>query len=523
MPQPLILLLQDGRHFFVVQVLLPIHECQAEIDTVHALYIADKSVEVQTSSSTPLSSSHDAALLLVAQKARDGAAFSALWKGDTSAYGGDESAADMALCNKLAFWTGKDAARMDALFRQSGLMRSKWDELRGVNTYGKITIAEAIAKCTSVYRPHTTAETDFASVSNNNPAPVWVRAADVPYEPPRWLISPYFQRGKGTLIQADNGVGKTAFMCAVAAHVTTGRPLLGIPISTPGDVIILSVEDDLPVLRGRIEANNGDLNKCHFMTAAAGVTFNSPEIEEKVRLENAKLVIFDPFQAFIGANVRMSESNQTRPELARLFEMAVRTDCAVAIIAHMGKGSLASSAVNRSLGSVDIPAAMRSIFQLTRDPDDDTACIAVHIKCSNAPKGRSLSFSVGDLGGIRWNGFSDMTSDDLNVIVARKERGIPYENEPLIQVFQQLIADKPGGGFWPYEQIKVTGMQILGFPPFSSTADLKAKLDGPLARELQERDGLIVTSGHKQSGQRGIRIEPYTRPSAYQTSLPHEG
>ena len=96
-------------------------------------------------------------------------------------------------------------------------------------------------------------------------------------------------------------------------------------------------------------------------------------------------------------------------------------------------------------------------------------------------------------------------------------------NEPLIQVFQQLIADKPGGGFWPYEQVKVTGMQVLGFPPFSSTADLKAKLDGPLARELQERNGLIVTSGHKQNGQRGIRIEPYTRPSAYQTSLPHEG
>lgn len=78
-------------------------------------------------------------------------------------------------------------------------------------------------------------------------APALIRACDVPYEPPRWTIAPYIQRGKGTLIQADNGIGKTAFVCAIAAHVTTGKPLLGIPITAPGDVLILSVEDDLPI------------------------------------------------------------------------------------------------------------------------------------------------------------------------------------------------------------------------------------------------------------------------------------
>ena len=41
----------------------------------------------------------------------------------------------MALCALLAFWTGKDTARMDRLFRRSGLMRPKWDEDRGEKTY----------------------------------------------------------------------------------------------------------------------------------------------------------------------------------------------------------------------------------------------------------------------------------------------------------------------------------------------------------------------------------------------------
>jgi len=69
-----------------------------------------------------------------ARRARNGGTFSRLWAGDTSAHGGDDSAADLALCNLLAFWTGRDAERMDRLFRQSGLMREKWDQRHGAQT-----------------------------------------------------------------------------------------------------------------------------------------------------------------------------------------------------------------------------------------------------------------------------------------------------------------------------------------------------------------------------------------------------
>ena len=68
----------------------------------------------------------------------------ALFGGDTSGYGDDESRADLALCSYLAFWTNNYTARMDTLFRQSGLMRRKWDEKRGAQTYGQMTIAKAV-------------------------------------------------------------------------------------------------------------------------------------------------------------------------------------------------------------------------------------------------------------------------------------------------------------------------------------------------------------------------------------------
>lgn len=353
------------------------------------------------------------------------------------------------------------------------------------------------------------------------PKPRLVRACDVPYEPPRWTIAPYFQRGKGTLVQGDNGTGKTAFLCAIAAHVTTGEPLLGLPIVSPGDVVFLSVEDDLPILRGRIEADGGDLTKVHFMTNAAGLTFNSAEIEAAVKEVHAQMVIFDPLQAFMGAGVDMFRANETRPELAKLFEMCDRNDCSCAIISHMGKAG-DKSPVNRSLGSVDIPASMRSILELTHNPDNEEECVMVHVKCSNAPKGQSIAYTIGDRGGVHWVGFSPLTVEDLAIINRRnerKEKGIPYEKEPLVQVFNQLITDRPGGGFWSYADLKSEGAKILGFPPFYSTADLKQKLDSKFAREIQENDGLIITCGCKQKGVRGIRIERYEHPQGYQTHI----
>jgi Zn ribbon nucleic-acid-binding protein len=65
--------------------------------------------------------------------------FAALWAGDTSAYNGDDSAADLSLCSMLAFRTG-DEYRVDQLFRLSGLYRPKWE--RG--DYRRATLGKAM-------------------------------------------------------------------------------------------------------------------------------------------------------------------------------------------------------------------------------------------------------------------------------------------------------------------------------------------------------------------------------------------
>ena len=69
-----------------------------------------------------------------------------LWKGQYDRYP-SHSEADLALLRELAVHTGCNAAQMDRLFRQSGLMREKWDRPQSGSTYGAISIEKAIALC----------------------------------------------------------------------------------------------------------------------------------------------------------------------------------------------------------------------------------------------------------------------------------------------------------------------------------------------------------------------------------------
>lgn len=76
----------------------------------------------------------------------NGAQFARLWAGQ---HDGDHSAADQALVNLLAFWTGKDSERMDRLFRQSGLYREKWER----TDYRESTIQSALRGVRNAYNP----------------------------------------------------------------------------------------------------------------------------------------------------------------------------------------------------------------------------------------------------------------------------------------------------------------------------------------------------------------------------------
>jgi len=153
-----------------------IHERTDELAAVHREYVAQETettadhpsaaVEASVSVASAGNALSDEDLLEKARSAQNGQKFSALWRGDTSGYD-SHSEADMALCCLLAFWTGRDGRRVDRLFRESGLLRGKWDEVHYADgaTYGERTVERALQVTTDAYDPEHTSDSENASDS----------------------------------------------------------------------------------------------------------------------------------------------------------------------------------------------------------------------------------------------------------------------------------------------------------------------------------------------------------------------
>lgn len=197
---------------------------QSAIDEIHRKYIAkpiNGPEQPAGGQQAPTLELTDAQVLERARAAKNGALFTSLWEGDKSAYDGDDSRADMALCNLLAFWCRKDSGQMDRLFRQSSLMRPKWDERHGRDTYGNITIAEAIAGCRDIYSGPVVSEPVRQQQTAEAPKAEWAPPVSFGEE-----VLPVFPVGclpsvmREYVKAVSEAVQVTADMAAVAALAT---------------------------------------------------------------------------------------------------------------------------------------------------------------------------------------------------------------------------------------------------------------------------------------------------------------
>ncbi len=143
----------DSGRFFVMtgnycSQFVDIAECTEKIKSLHAKYLGGQNVN---SGLQNLPVSMDIQTIIdKASNSAGGEKFRRLYSGDFSDYG-SQSEADMAFCNILAFWCGGDAEKMDAVYRNSGLMREKWDRRQSGSTYGRLTIQKAINQCENFY------------------------------------------------------------------------------------------------------------------------------------------------------------------------------------------------------------------------------------------------------------------------------------------------------------------------------------------------------------------------------------
>lgn len=267
-----------------------------------------------------------------------------------------------------------------------------------------------------------------------------IRMSDVELTPVEWLWKPYLPFGKLSVLQGNPGEGKTYFAMHLAAACTNGKLLPNMERMEPFNVIYQTAEDGLgDTVKPRLIEAGADLDRVLVIDDSdVQLTLSDERIEKAIIENNARLVIIDPIQAYLGADVDMNRANEVRPIFMRLGQVAQRTGCAILLIGHLNKAAGMQS-LQRGLGSIDIAAAVRSVLFIGKLKHDPTMRILTHEKSSLAPPGVSLAFSLGDEGGFRWVGEYDITADEML-------SGIEPQRETKIQQAKDLICALLAGG-----------------------------------------------------------------------------
>lgn len=267
-----------------------------------------------------------------------------------------------------------------------------------------------------------------------------IRMSDVELTPVEWLWKPYLPFGKLSVLQGNPGEGKTYFAMHLAAACTNGKLLPNMERMEPFNVIYQTAEDGLgDTVKPRLIEAGADLDRVLVIDDSdVQLTLSDERIEKAIIENNARLVIIDPIQAYLGADVDMNRANEVRPIFMRLGQVAQRTGCAILLIGHLNKAAGMQS-LQRGLGSIDIAAAVRSVLFIGKLKHDPTMRILTHEKSSLAPPGVSLAFSLGDEGGFRWGGEYDITADEML-------SGIEPQRETKTQQAKDLICTLLAGG-----------------------------------------------------------------------------
>ena len=233
--------------------------------------------------------------------------------------------------------------------------------------------------------------------------------SDVKSVPVEWLWYPYIPSGKITLLQGDPGDGKsTMIMNLIACLTNADFTPDGQKIAAPKRVIYQCSEDGVAdTIKPRLEANGADCSRVAFIDEELiSLTLDDEKLRDAIIEFKPNLVVIDPFQAYLGDDIDMSNARKVRKLMQRLNIWASTYNCAIVLIGHMTKKE-SSKELYRGLGSIDLVAAARSVLQVNRLEEGSTIRYVKQIKSSLAPRGKDIGFEIDPKKGFQWIGCNE--------------------------------------------------------------------------------------------------------------------
>lgn len=237
---------------------------------------------------------------------------------------------------------------------------------------------------------------------------------DIKCENVEWLWYPFVPYGKITIIQGDPGEGKTTLVLQMIAKLTRGETIINEETKEPINVIYQTAEDGLSdTIKPRLVAANADCSKVLVIDdKETPLTMLDVRLEKAIAETSARLVVLDPIQGFLGADVDMHRANEIRPVMKHIAEIAEKYRCAIILVGHMNKCNMGKSAY-RGLGSIDFQAAARSVLIVGRIKNEPEIRVVCQIKNSLAPEAKSIAFKLSEKNGFEWLGECDVKAEEL--------------------------------------------------------------------------------------------------------------
>jgi archaellum biogenesis ATPase FlaH len=293
----------------------------------------------------------------------------------------------------------------------------------------------------------------MASGKRVHPLELNVRRLDsVLPEELQWLWPGYIPFGSITLFDGEPGIGKSTFALDMAACVSTGRSM---PDGSPGmrgHVLLLSVEDSIArTVVPRLTAAGGDASRITAidtvqMSDGTSRLAHFPEdlglLHRVVNENKTRLIIVDPFSAFLSARVNSWSDQSVRVALAPLAKLADEAQLAVIMIRHPTKNREAGP-MEVGAGSKAIIAAARSAFYMGRDPEDEGRVIMAPVKQNLSVAVPSLAFRIvsGFNGSPKteWLGASSLSAEALLPL----PRQVIDKLAAAVEMLEELLAVGP--------------------------------------------------------------------------------
>lgn len=241
-----------------------------------------------------------------------------------------------------------------------------------------------------------------------------IKMSEIESQEIEWLWYPFIPYGKLTIIQGDPGDGKTTLVLNIAAKLSNGIGIdEAMQIFEPINIIYQTAEDGLAdTVKPRLEAAGADCEKVVVIDESEkSLSMVDERLEEAIIRTNARLLILDPIQAYLGGGMDMNRANEARDMTKKLGLLAEKYKCAIVLIGHMNKAA-GNKAAYRGMGSIDFFAVARSVLLVGRVEGKENIRAVVQIKNNLAPFGHPKAFELEE-GGFRWLGDYEITADEL--------------------------------------------------------------------------------------------------------------